>query len=298
MGGQLARDPAIAAIASAQHGVVSRSQLLTLGLTGREIDRRVAAARLHVLHRGVYAVGHRVLTREARWLAAVLACGDAAVLSHASAAVAWEMLAADGAIHVTIASVAGRARRAGIRLHRSTTLTPADTTTHREIPITTPLRTLLDVAATLDGRRLEQVVDRAERHIDFAELQRTLTAHPTRPGSPSLQAVLSQYTVGSIVTRSELEERFLRLCDDHWLPRPETNTRIEGLEVDFVWRDARLIVEVDGYAFHRSPAAFEADRERDVRLGLAGWRVLRFTHAAIMRRAGWIASAVRAHLAS
>jgi very-short-patch-repair endonuclease len=298
MGGQLAKDPTIAAIASAQHGVVSRSQLSALGLTGREIDRRVASARLHVLHRGVYAAGHRVLTREGRWLAAVLAFGDAAVLSHATAAIAWEMLAADGAIHVTIAGVAGRARRPGIRVHRSTTLTAADTTMRNGIPITTPIRTVLDVAATLDGRRLEQVLDRAERHIDFAELQRTLTAHPTRPGSPSLQAVLSRYTVGSMLTRSELEERLLRLCDDHGLPRPETNTRIEGVEVDFVWRDARLIVEVDGYSFHRSPAAFEADRERDVRLGLAGWRVLRFTYAAIMGRAGWVAGAVRAHLAS
>jgi very-short-patch-repair endonuclease len=100
---------------------------------------------------------------------------------------------------------------------------------------------------------------------------------------------LSLYTAGATQTRSELEERFLQLCDDHGIRRPETNTRIEGVEVDFVWRDRRLIVEVDGYAYHRSPTAFEADRERDVRLTMAGWRVLRFTWTQITRRPAWVA---------
>ena len=104
--------------------------------------------------------------------------------------------------------------------------------------------------------------------------------------------MLSHYTAGTTPTRSQLEERFLQLCDNHGLPRPETNTRINGIEVDFVWRDARLIVEVDGYAFHRSPAAFERDRERDVILTVAGWRVMRFTHAQITRRPAWVAAAI------
>jgi very-short-patch-repair endonuclease len=298
MSRQRARDLDIAELARSQHGIVTRAQLAALDVSSDAVDHRLRAGRLHLVHRGVYAVGHRVLPREGRWLAAVLACGESAVLSHATAAVAWDLLAADGVIHVTVAGDAGRARRRGIRVHRSATLTPADTTTHRAIPITTPLRTVLDVAATLDGRRLEQVVDRAERHIDFAELQRALTAHPTRPGSPSLQAVLSHYTVGSIVTRSEQEERFLRLCDDHRLPRPDVNTRIEGVEVDFVWRDARLILEVDGYKYHRLPSVFESDRERDALLTLAGWRVLRFTWRQITGRDAWIASIVRDCLAS
>jgi very-short-patch-repair endonuclease len=102
--------------------------------------------------------------------------------------------------------------------------------------------------------------------------------------------VLSGYSTHA--TRSELEERFLRLCDDHGIPRPETNARIEGYEVDFVWRDTRLIVEVDGYEHHRSPAAFAADRERDVILRLAGWRVLRFTYEHVTRRPGWVAGAL------
>jgi hypothetical protein len=127
--------------------------------------------------------------------------------------------------------------------------------------------------------------------VDFADLANRLEAQATRPGSRSLQAVLSRYTAGAFVTRSELEERFLALCDDHGLPRPEVNIRIEGFEVDFVWRDARVIVEVDGYGYHRSPSAFEADRERDVVLALAGWRVLRFTWTQVTRRPEWVAGA-------
>jgi very-short-patch-repair endonuclease len=107
--------------------------------------------------------------------------------------------------------------------------------------------------------------------------------------------VLSRYTVGSIVTRSELEEMFLRLCDDHGLPRPDVNVCIEGMECDFVWRDARLIVEVDGYAFHRR--SFAADRERDVVLKLAGWEVLRFAYEHVAGRAAWVAGAIRKSLA-
>jgi len=228
-------------------------------------------------------------------MAAVLAGGADAVLSHASAAAAWELRPVGaGAIHVTVSGDPGRRRRAQIHIHRSRILTPADTTVHRGIPITTPVRTMIDLASTLKGRALEHALDRAEqlRLVDFAELAHTLNAHPTRPGSRSLQAVLSHYTAGSVTTRSTLEELFLELCDNHGLPRPETNTRIEGIEVDFAWRDARLIVEVDGYAHHRSPAAFERDRERDVILTVAGWQVMRFTHAQITRRPEWVAAAI------
>jgi hypothetical protein len=133
-----------------------------------------------------------------------------------------------GPIHVTVPGDPGRKRRAGIRVHRSGTLEPRDTTTQRNIPVTTPIRTVLDVAATLNGRRLEHLLDRAERLLDFAELAARLEAHPRRRGSTSLQAVLSRYTVGTIVTRSELEEMFLRLCDDHVLPRPEVTSALKG----------------------------------------------------------------------
>jgi len=287
MRGESAIDLRIAELALVQHGVIARWELRALGLSDDAIDRRIAAGRLHRLYQGVFAVGHLVLTIKGRWMAAVLAGGTDAVLSHASAAAAWELRPiGSGPSHVTIPAQTGRKRRAGIRIHRSSTLPPAEMTVHRGIPITTPLRTVIDVATTLKGRPLEQALDRAEQlHlVDFAELQHAR--------SPSLQAVLSHYTPGSTLTRSTLEERFLQLCDDHGLPRPETNTRIEGIEVDFVWRDAKLIVEVDGYASHRSPAAFERDRERDVLLTVAGWRVMRFTHAQVTRRPAWVAAAI------
>jgi very-short-patch-repair endonuclease/predicted transcriptional regulator of viral defense system len=280
----IAPDAEIASLAVRQHGVVTRSQLLELGLSDAAVGRRMKLGRLHLLHRGVFAVGHRVLTVEGRWMAAALATGG--VLSHATAAAAWDLRPrGSGAIHVTVRRT-GRVRRAGIRLHRSATLTAADTTTHRAIPITTPVRTVIDLAATLKGRPLEAALDRAEhlRLIDFAELHH-------RPIPPSLQAVLSLYTA-STPTRSELEERFLQLCDDHGIRRPETNAQIDGYEVDFVWRDKQLIVEVDGYAYHRSPTAFETDRERDINVTRAGWRVLRFTWHQITRRPTWVARAL------
>ncbi|HET8757105.1 MAG TPA: type IV toxin-antitoxin system AbiEi family antitoxin domain-containing protein [Solirubrobacteraceae bacterium] len=290
MRGQGARDQTIADLAGEQHGVVARAQLLRLGLSAQAIDRSVRAGRLHPLHRGVYAVGHQVLTTHGRWMAAVLAAGADAVLSHASAAAAWDLRPIQGgAIHVTIPGDPGRRRRRGIRVHRSGTLTPEQTTVHRGIPVTTPARTIIDLARTLTGRALEQIVDLADQRglVDFADLRAA--------DSASLRAVLSHYSPAS--TRSELEERFLRLCDDHGIPRPQTNARIEGFEVDFVWRDARLIVEVDGYAYHRSPGAFESDRERDVTLTVAGWHVLRFTWTQVTRRRGWIATAIRGRLA-
>jgi predicted transcriptional regulator of viral defense system len=279
----VAPDAEIAALAASQHGVVARSQLLALGLSNSTINRRVRAGRLHRLHHGVYAVGHPVLTVEGRWMAAALATGGA--LSHATAAAAWDLRPRGaGAIHVTVPHT-GRAHRRGIRLHRSR-LEPQDTTTRRAIPITTPARTIIDLARTLTGRPLEHALDLADqRHlIDFADLR-------ARPIPRSLQAVLSLYTAG-IVTRSEMEERFITLCDDHGIPRPETNSVVEGHEVDFVWRDKRLIVEVDGYAYHRSPTAFERDRERDVVLAVAGWQVLRFTWTQITRRPAWVARAL------
>jgi very-short-patch-repair endonuclease/predicted transcriptional regulator of viral defense system len=298
---ELANDLGIARMAGAQHGVVRRRQLLAFGLSVAAIEHRVRAGRLHRIHQGVYAVGHPVLTVEGRWMAAVLAAGGDAVLSHASAAAAWELRPVGaGAIHVTVPGDPGRARRAGIRIHRSATLEPDEATCLRGIPITTPVRTVIDLAATLKGRPLEQALDRAEQRklIDFAELHEAIKSYPTRPGSPSLQAQLSRYTAGTVFTRSELEERFLALCDQHGLPRPKVNTRIEGSEVDFAWRDAGLIVEVDGYAYHRSPSAFEDDRARDVALSVAGWTVLRFTWAQVTRRSAWVADAVRRRLAT
>ncbi|HET8755233.1 MAG TPA: DUF559 domain-containing protein [Solirubrobacteraceae bacterium] len=283
MEGKGARDPAIAALADAQHGVVARSQLLNAGFTSAQIDGRLRAQRLHRLHQGVYAVGHRRLTVEGRWMAATLAVGG--LLSHATAAAAWDLRRTSSPlIHVTVHGDPGRKPRQDIRVHRSATLTPADTTVWRGIAITTPARTIVDLSRTLDGRALEHVVDLADQRglIDFDRLR---TA-----GSASLRAVLRAYRPAP--TRSELEEALLRLCDDYGIERPETNTHIEGIEVDAVWRDRRLIVEVDGYRYHRAPSRFESDREKDVVLGAKGWRVMRFTWRQVEARRGWVAAAI------
>ena len=293
MGGKVATDRRIAALAARQHGVLSRAQLRIAGLHDGSIDRRIAAGRLHLVHRGVFAVGHPVLTREGRWMAAVLAAGRDAVLSHADAAAAWDLRPPGaGAIHVSIPRATGRRRRPGIRIHRASTLAPSDTTTVRDIPITTPSRTIVDLAATLGGRPLEHVLDLADQRglVDFAALR-------TRAAPRSLQVVLSRYRAPTF-TRSELEERFFALCDTQGLLRPLSNTLVEGEEVDFVWRDRRLIVEVDGYRYHRMPSAFEDDRERDVMLTVAGWHVMRFTWAQLTGRPGWVAAAIRDRLAS
>jgi hypothetical protein len=279
---QRATDSEIAALAAAQHGVVSRSQLLVRGFTKESIARRVRAERLHPIHRGVYAVGHTVLTLEGRWMAATLATGG--VLSHGDAAAAWGFRpVGSGAIHVTVPGDPGRHARRGVKIHRSRTLTPNDTAVHEGIPVTAPHRTLADLATILDGRPLEHAVNLAERLIDFEQLRRT--------APPALRAVLASYTTA--LTRSELEEAFLALCDDYGIPRPETNIQIEGIECDFVWRDARLVVEVDGYRFHRAPTVFRTDRERDVELTIRGWRVLRFTYAHVTDRPGWVAGKIR-----
>lgn len=284
-----AKDVRITRLASAQHGVASRAQLMILGLTRDEIGVRLAAGRLHRLHQGVYAVGHTVLKAEGRWMAATLATGG--VLSHHSAAAAWGLLpVGSGAIHTTVPGDAGRKRRLGIRIHRSTTLTPRDIATHHGIPITTRERTIADLARTLTGRPLEHVLDLGEHHLDFGRL------HTIAP--PSLRAVLSHYTAGSTVTRSWLEETFLRLCDDHGLRRPEVNPVIEGIRVDFAWRNERLIVEVDGYGFHRGRTVFGTDRERDVTLEVAGWRVARFAYEHVTERGAWVAASIRALLAA
>jgi very-short-patch-repair endonuclease len=283
MAGKSAKDLEIAALADAQYGVVSRAQLLHAGLTRNEIDHRVAAQRLRCVHRGVYAVGHSVLRVEGRWMAAVLACGEGAVLSHQTAAAVWDLRrVGSGAIHVTVPGDPGRKKREGIRLHRSVTLTPTDTTQVRGLPVTTPARTTIDLARTLNEHELEALVDWADdRHlVDFRDLEATRSA--------SLKAVLRAHAPAP--TRSELERTFLRLCRDHGIERPEVNVLIEGYLVDFVWRNRRLIVEVDGYEHHRTRSKFESDRERDVVLGVAGWQVRRFTWRHIDERPSWVAA--------
>jgi very-short-patch-repair endonuclease len=289
-------DLEIAARADRQHGIVDRAELLALGLSGAAIGRRVRSGRLRPMHRGVYAVGHRALRPAAYWLAAVRASGPRAVLSHVAAADLWGLRAsAATAINVTVPSTAGRRGRKGIRLHRHAALLPEETTIRDAIPVTTPARTLLDLAATLPRRAVERAADQAEvlRLFDLAALDATIEAHRGRPGAPLLRAVLEEHYAGTTVTRSELEERFLRLCDQSGIERPRVNARIEGLEVDFHWPARDLVVEVDGYRYHGTRTAFERDRARDATLVAAGLRVLRFSHRQLTTRPAEVVRALQ-----
>jgi very-short-patch-repair endonuclease len=277
-------DTNLAELATRQHGVVSRADLLGLGVGEHAIDRLVRAGRLHRLYRGVYAVGHNALTLHGRWMAAVLACGLNAALSHTTATAALDLRRAGETIHVTVPGRGGRQAPKGIKLHRSPTLTPAEITTVRGIRVTRPARTIIDVARLVSRDELARIVEEADRRglVDFRELEAAR--------SPSLHAVLRAYAPAP--TRSALERRFLKLCRDHGIERPEVNAVIEGMEVDFVWRDRKLIVEVDGYEFHRSRGAFERDRERDVELAMRGWTTRRFTWRQVESRSQWVAAAI------
>ena len=271
-----------------------RAQLIDLGLRPGAIDHRLRTGRLHRVHVGVYSLAPpTLLSRYGRWTAAVLACGDGAVLSHASAAALWELRATSAAlIDVTIPTYAG-IQRPGIRVHRSMTLFDAETTTNQGIPTTTPGRTLLDLAATMPARALERAIDQAEA----LGLDITLRhEHAGHRGAARLAAVRASHGPGTTLTRSELEEPFLTLCDDHGIPRPEVNRRVAGYEVDFLWRAHRVVAELDGARWHQSRAAFERDRERDTFLTARGFRVLRFTHRRVVGDAAAVAEVLRAVL--
>ena len=266
-------DELIAVLAERQHGVVARRQLVALGVGARAIDHRLTCGRLHLIHRGVYSVGHRVLSQRGRWMAAVLASGSGAVLSHRSAAALWGIRPTSRP-SVEVTTARRLHARPGLHPHRA--VLPADEVTVVDgIPTTTPARTLLDLAAVEPRRTLERALDEAEilRLPGPSEL---LDRYPRRRGAATLRTLLLT-SRSPTPTRTELEDRFLTFVDDHGLPRPETNTIVDVYEVDAVWREARLIVELDGFATHGTRRGFERDRERDRRLTAAGWRVIRLT---------------------
>jgi very-short-patch-repair endonuclease len=287
---------ALALRAARQGGVVSHEQLLRLGLSPEAIKRLVRGGRLIPLHRGVYAVGHPAVGVDGLRWAAVLALGDDAFVSHASAADALGIRAsASRLMHVTVRGRGGRERRVGICVHRPRALPDDEVTTLRGLPITTPGRTLLDLAGTgLKGRALESALNQAELDVrlDFAELHKLLARYPRRPETRSLTAQLDRYRAVADV-RSHLERLVHELCDRHRLPRPLVNTVIEERVRDFYWPHRRLVVEADSYRWHRSPSALNDDRERDVELTLAGYTVLRFTYEQVTRRPRYVLRALR-----
>jgi very-short-patch-repair endonuclease len=281
---RLRPEQAIPELAAKQRGVITRAQLLELGLTRTTIDNWVKHSRLHALYRGVFLLGHPRPIAGARELAAVLACGRGAVLSHLSAAGLWRLLPGrEGDVDVT---VPGRnpGRKPGIRVHRVRHLDRRDIRKLGGIPITSPARTILDIASLVSPRDLEQALAEAyaRRLARRSELVSLLARRPSLPGTRALRALLEDGTPA--LTRSQAEDRLLGLIRAAELPSPETNIRVGRHEVDFVWRDQRLIVEVDGFRFHSSRSAFERDRRRDAELSSQGFRVIRITLRQIVDR--------------
>lgn len=273
-------------------------QLLELGLSRGAIQSRLRRGRLFALYRGVYAVGHPSLTVAGERRAALLACGDGAVLSHRTAADLWGIRHSNQRIvDVTVASRGGRTRRPGIRVHRMP-LPRRETTRLKQLSVTTPARTLLDLAAVLTPRALERAIDEAERLGLFqaGAIEAVLEANRCRPGRATLAAVFAVHRPGSTRTRSGLEERFLALCRSHAIPQPEVNVPLGPFIADFLWRAQRLIVETDGRATHGTAAAFERDRARDAHLMTAGYRVVRYTNRRLSRQPAEVVQELRALL--
>ena len=266
-------------LARRQHGVVSVGQLAALGMTRGAVGHRLRQDRLRAVHRGVYLVGP-VWGPRTRDAAALLAVGRAAVLSHRSAGALWGLLRADGDADAVDVTVAGRqpGARAGVRVHRVRTLDPCEVATRDGLAVTTPARTLLDLSAVVPARDLARALEEAElqRVVRVADLQLALRRHRGHRGIRALRAALDARREPRL-TRSRAEARLLELVLAAGFPMPETSVRVGRHEVDLLWRAQRLVVEVDGYAFHGSRAAFERDRRRDADLLAAGHRVLRVT---------------------
>lgn len=278
-------DAAIARAAAVQHGVVTAKQLAVAGLGRSAISERVRAGRLHRVHQGVYAVGYRSLGLHGRWLAAVLACGEGAVLSHSSAAALWDLLRPiDGPVHVSVPATSGRRSRRGIHLHRCPSLTPLSSPPsslpirggrggqpviiRARIPVTTVQRTVDDLVGSVPA----YLVRRARRQAELKGI-RLEDAEGKRP-------------------RSDLEELFLRLCRRQRLLLPETNVKLGRWEVDFLWRAQRVVVEIDSFAYHRGSETFHRDRERDLDLRQRGFVVLRFSERQLEEEPGRVVADV------
>jgi very-short-patch-repair endonuclease len=267
-------DRLIAAVADRQSEIVTRDQLLVLGLGRDGIRWRVKRGLLYPLHLGVYIWGHPSPAPFARALAAVLACGEGALLSHLFAMARWGIgPERQGPIDVTV--IGRRVRHDGIRTHEIRTLDPADIRSFHGMQITSPARTLLDSAPQLTTTELAAAVEQAQvkRLVTHGSLNATLDRAPGRAGTPALRALLAE----PAFTRSKAERRVAVLLRAAKLPIPAFNHVVAGFEVDAVWRIERVALEFDSYAFHATRAAFERDRRRDAVLTRARYLVLRTT---------------------
>jgi very-short-patch-repair endonuclease len=294
-------DRRLAGLAGRQHGIVARPQLEALGFGEKMIRTRISHGALHPLHRGVYAVGHLATTAESRWMAAALALGPRAALSHRSAAQLWGLLPR-GRIAPEVTAPGAKRIRKGIVSHRGS-LPPDEITAVLGIPVTTAPRTILDLAATRPEREVERAWNEMEarRLTDPLSVPDLLARHPGRPGA----AVLARLSGGAALlgrTRGELEERFLALLDARHVPRPRLNAdlflRDRFIEIDCLWERERVAVELDGAAVHGTDRAFHRDRERDRILVAEGYQTLRVTWRHLEEAPAELASDLRRILVS
>ena len=265
-------------LAGCQHGVVARRQLLALGFTAGQIEHRVARGRLHLALRGVYTVGWPRLTPERRWMAAVLACGEDAMLSHRSAAALWGIgTERRGLVDVTVRR-RDKPRRTGLLVRARPMLSLRDVTLRNGIPVTGIVQTLIDLATELDSFATERAINEADKHdlIDPEDLRLALNGYAGRPGAPALRRILDKRTFR--LSDSHLEVLFRPIAAAAGLPPPLTQRMVNGYRVDFFWPDLGLVVETDGLRYHRTPLTQTRDARRDRAHAIAGMTALRFTH--------------------
>jgi hypothetical protein len=273
--------------------VLTRRNLIELGFSAEAIRHRIATGRLHPVARGVYTVGWPHLTRERRWMAAVLMCGDRASLSHRSAAELWG-IGKERRDRIDV-SVRRRCKhnRAGIRAMSRPSLPSEDIVTHRGIPITRPARTLLDLATELDTAALERMVNEADKHdlVSPGALRVALERYAGEPGVKPLRTLLDEHTF--LLSDSQLEVLFRPIAAEAGLAQPLTKVKVNGFEVDFFWPNLELVVETDGLRYHRTPAEQARDRLRDQTHVAAGLTTLRFTHRQVKYERAHVSQVLR-----
>jgi hypothetical protein len=270
------RQRAMAALAERQHGVVARGQLLRLRFSRRAVDHLIATGRLHSIHRGVYAVGHGRLTARGGAMAAVLACGPGAVLSHRSAAWLWNLLS-DGRRVTDVTAPGTRRSHGSLRIHRARRLVPEDSGVIDGIPVTSLARTLLDVAESETPRLLRRAFEQAERLqiIDLRPIQGLLERTRGHRGAKPLTALIAEGERPIHETRSGIEEAFPEFCRDNDLPEPAMNVMVAGHCVDAYWSVYNVAAEIDTHRYHHTRADVERDIQRDLDLKLAEVELIR-----------------------